>query len=379
MNLFRSSIITMSRHTKKIVFFTLGMFVCGFLSFAPAAATLQTLQTGMEAPDFSLNSLTGSTKTFSEIKGQKLTILVFWSTWSQKSGPALTRLQQLYDKYRDQGLSVIGVNVDDPTMSTETMTEIRKMLDKMKISFPIFIDNGLVAFHDYGVIAIPTTVILDGNRVIKEELSGFPLVGSELMVDTVINTMEGRKEMAATTAKKYKPDKTAVRFYNMGKAAQRSRRTAETSEMWFKKAIETDAGFVLPHLGLGKIYLQVDPAKAKAEYKEALAKDPDNPIALCELGLILVNEGKTNEGESLFDTALKEEESYVPCYYYSGYSRGISGNLDEAVKLFAEAEKMNPFDYNNFIYQGRTFEGLKDQQRAVEAYKKALKLILHVD
>ncbi len=365
---------------KRIVLFTILLFVYGVLSFAPAAATLQTLQTGMEAPDFSLKTITNDTKTFAAVKGEKLTVLVFWSTWSAKSEKILKRMQQLHEKYKGQGLSIIAVNVDDQQLSTETLAEIRTVSEKLKISFPMLVDHGLVAFHDYGVIALPTTVIMDKDRMIKDELSGYPLVGSETMVDFIISTIEGKKTLVVEGKVGYQPNKNALRFYNMGKTTLRSKRMAETAEMWFKKAIEADAAFVLPHLSLGKIYLQRgDTALAQAEYKEALARSPEHPIALCELGMILVNEGKGKEGAALFEAARKVEETYAPCYYYAGYAHGKEGRMEDALKLFDEAKKLNPFDYNIFVYQGKAFEAHKDQKKAFDAYKKALEIILHLE
>jgi peroxiredoxin/predicted negative regulator of RcsB-dependent stress response len=356
------------------------IFIYGVLSFAPAAATLQSLQTGMEAPDFSLKTITNETKTFATVKGEKLTILVFWSTWSSKSEKVLKRMQQLHEKYKGQGVSIIGVNVDEQKISNSMLAEIQALSERLKISFPMLVDHGLVAFHDYGVIALPTTVIMDKERVIVHELSGYPLVGSEAMVDFIISTIEGKKATVVEAKTRYQPNKNALRFYNMGKTTLRSKRMAETAEMWFKKAIEADATFVLPHLSLGKMYLQRgDAALAQAEYKEALAREPGHPIALCELGLILVNEGKVGEGAALFEAAKKVEESYAPCYYYAGYAYGKEGKLEDALKMFDEAEKINPFDYNNFVYKGKVFEGQKDQKKAFEAYEKALEILLHLN
>jgi peroxiredoxin len=374
------TVAAMVLRMKRIVLFTILLFVYGVLSFAPAAATLQTLQTGMEAPDFSLKTVTNDTKTFAAVKGEKLTVLVFWSTWSAKSEKILKRMQQLHEKYKDQGLSIIAVNVDDQQISAETLAEIRTISDKLKISFPMMVDHGLVVFHDYGVIALPTTVIMDKDRMIKDELSGYPLVGSEAMVDFISSTIEGKKTPAVEGKASYQPNKNALRFYNMGKTTLRSKRMAETAEMWFKKAIEADAAFVLPHLSLGRIYLQRgDTALAQAEYKEALARAPEHPIALCELGLILINEGKGKEGAALFEAARKVEESYTPCYYYAAYAHGIEGRMEDASKLFDEAKKINPFDYNNFVYQGKVFEARKDREKAFDAYKKALEIILHIN
>jgi peroxiredoxin/Tfp pilus assembly protein PilF len=353
--------------------------ILGVLSFAPAAATLQALQPGMEAPDFSLKTIRGDVRSFADLKGEKLTLLVFWSTWSPKSEKILTRMQKLYEKYKGQGLSIIGVNADEQQISNQTMADIQSLSEKLKIGFPILVDQGLTAFHEYGVIALPTTVIMDKERVIAYELSGYPLVGSEAMVDFVTSTIEGKKAPTVEEKTRYRPNKNALRFYNMGKATLKSKRMAE-SETWFKKAIEADAAFVLPHLSLGKMYLQQgDAARAQGEFREALAREPENPIALCELGMILVNEGKRKEGAALFETARKVEESYAPCYYYAGYAYGKEGSLEVALKMFDEAKKVNPFDYRNFVYQGKVFEERKDLKRAFEAYKKTLEIILQLD
>jgi Tfp pilus assembly protein PilF/peroxiredoxin len=376
----RAAIIMFFR-IKRILSLAVFMSICTVLSFAPAAATLQALQPGMEAPDLSLRAITGEAKSFADLKGEKLTVLVFWATWSSKSEKILSRMQQLHEKYKGQGLSIIGVNADEQAISAETLAKIQTLSEKLKIGFPMLIDNGLIAFHDYGVIALPTTVILDRERIIKYELSGYPLVGSEAMADFIASVIEGKKAPAASEARAgYQPNKNALRFYNMGKTTLRSKRTAETAEMWFKKAIEADAEFVLPHLSLGKLYRQRgDMALAKGEFKEALAREPEHPLALCELGLILVDEGKEREGMVLFEAAKKSEESYAPCYYYAGYAYGKEGRMEKAQKLFDEAGKVNPFDYNNFIYQGKVFEGRKDQKKAFEAYKRALEIILHLD
>ncbi len=346
-------------------------------SFAPAAATLQALQTGMEAPDFSLKSPTNQTKTFADVKGEKLTVLVFWSTWSAKSEKVLARMEQLHEKYKAQGLSIVAVNVDEQHVSAETLTRIQEMTGKLNISFPVLIDHDLVVFHDYGVIALPTTVIVDKDRIIRDELSGFPLVGSETMIDFITTAIEGKKTELVQQKEKYQPKKNALRFYNMAKKMGRSKRMVDSAEMWYRKAAEADPSFVLPHVSLGQLYLQKgDRVSAQASFREALAREPGNPIALCELGMILLNDGKGNEALPLFETARKSEDAYAPCYYYTAYAMAKQGNQKEAARLFDEAEKINPFDYKIFVFRAKTLEEQKDLSGAFVAYKKAMELIL---
>jgi tetratricopeptide (TPR) repeat protein len=352
-------------------------FSYGMLPSSPAAATLLALQVGMTGPEFSINTLAGEPRTFPDLKGEKLTILVFWSTWSAKSAKILARMEKLFEKYKDRGLAIIGINADEQVLSNKTLSDVGTLRDKLKIGYPMCVDRGLTVFHDYGVIALPTTIIMDGDRLIKYELSGYPLVGAEAMADFVTSTMEGKKPELTAGKARYLPNKDAVRLYNMGKITLKSKRMADMAEIWFKKAIVADPGFVLPHLSLGLMYVQKGNAPmAQAEFKEVLAREPENPIALCESGMILVNEGQTGEGMVLFDTARKNEESYTPCYYYAGYAYGKEGKLGEAWKMFDEAEKVNPTDYKIFVYKGRVFEERKDLENAAAAYRKALEKIL---
>jgi Tfp pilus assembly protein PilF/peroxiredoxin len=355
------------------------LFISHALWFVPVAFPLQTLREGMTAPDFSLATVDGEKKSFPDLRGEKLTILVFWSTWSAKSAQALARMQKLHEKYRGQGLAIVSVNADEQKTSPQTLAEITALRDRLKIGFPMLVDHGLVAFRDYGVVALPTIVVMDRERVITRELSGYPLVGAEELADYVVTAVAGKPQPVAAGKAHYQPNQNALRFYAMGETSLKSKQLADTAELWFKKASAADPAFALPHLSLGKIYLRRgDTALAQQEFKEALAREPANPVALCESGMILMNEGKTKEGMALFETAMKGEEPYPPCYSCAGYGYGIEGKQAEAMKMFDRAKQASPFDYSLFIYKGKVFEREKEWQKAAEAYKKALEIILHL-
>ncbi|KAB0664841.1 tetratricopeptide repeat protein [Oryzomonas japonica] len=352
---------------------------CAVLPATPADATLQHLQSGMEAPDFSLHQVSGGKGAFANLKGEKLTILLVWSTGDKKSEHALARMQKLYLKYRDQGLAVVAIKADVQECADAAMAQARSTVERLKLTYPVLVDNGLDYFHDLGIIALPTTVIVDKERVIRYELSGYPLVGAEEMADFVTASLEGAKP-AIIAKKGHQPAKSALRFYNMGRNTLKSGRMAESSEMWFKKAIEADPTFVLPHISLGKFYLQRgDKALAEAQFREALGKEPTHVIALCESALLLFEDGRLAEGQSLLESALKANESYTPCYYYAGFAYGKQDKPEQALRMFDEAEKINPLDYNLYVYKGRMFEGQKKPQEAAAAYRKALETILQTD
>ncbi len=316
---------------------------------------------------------------FADLKGKKLTVVVFWSTWSRKSAAALTRMEELYSRYADRGLSVVAVDADGQTLDETTLAAIGEMVRREKLTFPVLLDDRLGTFHDFGVIALPTLVVLGPDRTIRYELSGYPLVGAENLVDFVSATIEGRTlspEVAEKTG--YQPDEKALRLFNMGRnTLRKSRSMADTAEIWFKKAIEADPGFLAPRLSLGKFYLDRGRADdAREQFEQALARDPNNVVALCETGMLKVEAGKGAEGKAMLEKGLKLDDSYTPCYYYLGYITGREGKPKEALPLFAEAEKINRLDPDIFVYQGRMYEELKDPRDAASAYRKALETVL---
>lgn len=344
----------------------------------PLGATLQGLQVGMEVPSFSLSSISGGPKVLSGLISEKLTVVVFWATWSSSSEKALLMLEKLYEKYETQGLAVVAINVDGQKLSEEAMNDIRLTVKKLKLSYPVLIDAGLTAFHDYGVIAVPSTVVLDKDRIIRYELSGFPVVGSEEMSDFISTILAGKKPIEIVGGKSfYKPDKRAVRSFNMGKNAAASKSSADAAEMWFKKAIEFDPKFVSPYLGLGIFYLQRDQmALAMGLFDKVLSIDPGNQVALCELALLSIKHGNLDEGKVLINKALHETGTYPPCYYYFAYALAKEGKADEALKAFEEAVRVNPLDPEVYIFKGRVCEENGMPQQAAAAYKKALELII---
>jgi tetratricopeptide (TPR) repeat protein len=351
--------------------------LCSLFLQIPVAATLEGLYVGAEVPDFTLEDIKGQNLAFNDIKGEKLTMIIFWSTWSRNSEKVLAAAQKLYAAYKDKGLSVVAVNANGLQISPDEIKTINDITADLNLEYPILLDRGLAVFHNYGVIALPSTVILDPERIIRYELSGYPVVGSDEMLDFTVAHIEGREPKAAVQKKGYQPDKKAMRFYNMGKNALNSKRMAATAEMWFKKAAKADPKFVQPHISLGRFYVAQNKfEQAREQFDSALQKEPENVVALCELGMLLVGDEKFEDGRNLMQKAIEVEEYYTPCYYYLGYTYSKEGKMEEASNMFARALEINPMDMNIYIYKGQMHEESGNPAEAAKTYRKALEIIL---
>ena len=62
----------------------------------------------------------------------------FWATWCKPCLKTMPRLQKLYSAHSDRGLRVLGVSIDE---DQDRIKKIKRIIGKMKISYPIFIDT----------------------------------------------------------------------------------------------------------------------------------------------------------------------------------------------------------------------------------------------
>jgi len=127
---------------------------------------------GPMAPDFSLKDLSGKTVSLSSYRG-RVVLLDFWATWCPPCRMSIPELVGLQEKYRDKGLAILGLSVDDPQrVSDKDLKEFKKMA---KINYPILrVDQKIL--EDYFAkqrMAIPTMFIIDGEGKIIEKIPGF--------------------------------------------------------------------------------------------------------------------------------------------------------------------------------------------------------------
>lgn len=343
--------------------------------------SLKTLGVGSEAPDFLLLDLEGTHRNFSSILGDKLTLLIFWATWSNQSEKALRHMEELYRKYRHQGLSVVGINVEKQVIDRKNVAVVAEVADRLQLSFPVLVDHGLNAFHSYGVIAVPTTILIDKNQKIQFEMSGWPITAVQEMNSILAAHFEGEKVGAKEEVKVDRsPENKADRYCQIGVKALKSKRTEKGGVKWLKKAISADPDYILPYLSLGAYYHEKgEKEAAREQYEKAVKLQPNNSRALGGLALILLQEENYSAAQKRVESALDADKTYTPGYYYLGYLKGRQGEVQHAQELFNRAEEINPLDYRIHLYRGRMFEERNNLGQAVENYKKALELILHLE
>jgi thiol-disulfide isomerase/thioredoxin len=125
----------------------------------------------------------GKHSLFSEYKG-KVLILDFYATWCtpcRKSIPHFVGLQQ---KYGDQGLQVIGLNVGGP----DDEAKVPDFAKQLGIQYPLAVpDDELVTLLLSDIDAIPQTFIFDRQGELADRVIGFGS-SSPSRIDNVVES-----------------------------------------------------------------------------------------------------------------------------------------------------------------------------------------------
>jgi len=149
--------------------FFLVLFGLSFLLFNSCKRSTHQVEATkqLNAPDFSLPLVKGSGfMTLSENIG-KVIILDFWATWCPPCRMEIPGFIELYNKYKDSGLIVIGIIVGD------NMDIVKKFVLENNINYPVVMGNSKVVQDYGGITGIPTTFIIDRKGNIVQKFIGY--------------------------------------------------------------------------------------------------------------------------------------------------------------------------------------------------------------
>ncbi|MFQ5854770.1 MAG: redoxin domain-containing protein [Anaerolineae bacterium] len=115
---------------------------------------------GEPAPDFALPTPGGETVSLSDFRGRPV-LLNFWATWCPPCKIEMPDIEALYQKYKDQGFTVIAID------QQESPAAVQAFFDQMGLSFQPVIDSTGEIFNLYRVVALPTSYFVDAGGIVR--------------------------------------------------------------------------------------------------------------------------------------------------------------------------------------------------------------------
>ncbi len=144
--------VIMSKCIKLVIFMAL-------FCLANAASALEV------APTFKIPTAKGMID-LSELKGQVI-YLDFWASWCIPCRKSFPWMNEMQNKYKDDGLKIVAVNLD------KTRDVIDKFLKRPPADFTIAYDPGGQLAQSYKLAGMPTSYLIDRLGHIQATHVGF--------------------------------------------------------------------------------------------------------------------------------------------------------------------------------------------------------------
>ena len=133
----------------------------GALAVLMIASSAFAADAGSPAPAFTLTALaTGQPSGLSQYPGQ-VVMVNFWATWCGPCQQEMPLLDQMYQKYKPAGFTLIGVNVD------KEGAPVKALMARKPVTFPVLLDPANQVSKAYHVDEMPSSVIIDRKGQIR--------------------------------------------------------------------------------------------------------------------------------------------------------------------------------------------------------------------
>ena len=147
-----------------------------------------TLVRAQTVNNFQLKTLDNETRSFTDLKGEKLTLIDFWATWCKPCLKAIPELNKIYDVYKSKGVEIIGINCDGPR-STAKVAPLSKSL---QIKYPVLLDINAEIMNDLGLQAYPTLLFVNPDGKIVWTHEGYVTGDAEIIIAEIEKNLKAR-------------------------------------------------------------------------------------------------------------------------------------------------------------------------------------------
>ncbi len=134
------------------------------------------LRPGDRAPDFTTVRGDGSTFTLTDIAGKPVRLadlrgkavwVNFWASWCPPCQAETPVLRDTYTAYKDRGLEVVGISVQETNAA-----DVAAYAKRYGLGYTVAADLSADIFHRYRVYALPTQYFIGPDGIIRGVVQG---------------------------------------------------------------------------------------------------------------------------------------------------------------------------------------------------------------
>ena len=300
-----------------------------------------------KAPAFQLPALLPPGKRVSLEPLDRPVILIFGELYHQPTQEALVALKKVY---QTAGLFEIDLPVylivsQEPNAEQKAQLEARD-----KIRAEILLDRDHKVSGAYGVIVMPSLVVVDKQGKVNLALSGLPLTFADLVEDALLlatgrmTREEYESSRSAPPGAAGQEDAVAKAGRLTGLAGQLKRRGfAELALARYRQALEVDAGFAPARIGMARCLLDLNRLPEACEQLQKVLQADKNHV---EANLLMAWVEIRRGGEELasaqwrLNWLLTTHPSHPQANYLMGLVCESQGEKDHALEHYKKAAQL---------------------------------------
>jgi peroxiredoxin len=136
--------------------------------YLAAVARLEADDKRRSEADFTLTDIHGTKWNLKSLRG-KVVLVNFWATWCPPCVKELPDLEAVYERFRDQGLVILGISDEDPS-------KLLPFVAQRKIDYPVLTDPGGKTGEAFEApaIGIPESFLYDRDGHLVEPVIDTP-------------------------------------------------------------------------------------------------------------------------------------------------------------------------------------------------------------
>jgi tetratricopeptide (TPR) repeat protein/thiol-disulfide isomerase/thioredoxin len=344
--------------------FVIALLLVTTLAAAPAPdATAAGAVPGSPVPAFHATRLDGLAVTGAA--PGKVTVLNFWATWCPPCRAETPDLIAAYRKLHGPGVEFLGID------TTETAPIVTTFLSAKGVPYPTAL-AGPEVYDAFGIIGIPTTVVVDANGVVRARwVGGISPAQLRESIDaareqrTLIVVSPHQAKIDALLAPAHfpfgDPAKVDVSVKAMNAAIARAEKAAETDDTLDYERTEREEGTL--RLGAG------------TALQSAATTDAQKLVAFKLLAKAYGQLGRWSDAVPAYQSAIAlapHDASLV-----SGLGRAYYrlNDFDAMIAQSKQYVKLQPHDGDGWSDLGLSYQRIGKFHDAVEPYETSLALL----
>lgn len=121
---------------------------------------------GKEAPDFTLQDLSGNKVALSSLRG-KVVLLNFWATWCPPCREEIPSMVRLNQAMQGKPFQMLAVSIDQGGKEA-----VEAFFKKSGVTLPALLDPDGKISKEYGTTGVPETFLIDKKGIIVKKVIG---------------------------------------------------------------------------------------------------------------------------------------------------------------------------------------------------------------